>query len=179
MNTLKRNNIPRRTTQHYTVKYITNEKFFDIINDEEKAYFLGLMYADGNNYVRIPHSYEVSIKLQEQDKYILEKFRDLLSPQTNLKLIIDKKIKTKYCLFKINSKILSHQLSELGCVPAKSLILEFPKFISNNLIHHFIRGYSDGDGSIYSKSPTKTDYINYGWQITSTNKFTSFLKMII
>lgn len=174
MNTLKRNNIPRRSTQIYTTKYISNENFFDIIDTEEKAYFLGLMYADGNNYVRSPHSYEVSIALMEKDKLILEKLRDLLSTNTLLKYLTFKNTKwSNQYLLRINNKKMSEQLSKLGCVPKKSLILTFPNedIVPTHLINHFIRGYSDGDGSIYSRIPKNNGYVNYGWQITSTKNF--------
>jgi len=171
MNVLKRNNIPRRTTQDYTRKYITNNKFFENINNENNAYFLGLLYADGNNYVRIPHSYEISIKLQECDKSILEKLRDLLCPNMELKLKIDKNTSNKHYLFKINSKKISEQLSSLGCVPNKSLILTFPKFLDDNLLNHFIRGYFDGDGSLYCKPQKKSGQIDYNLQLTSSDKF--------
>lgn len=179
INTLKKYSINRRTTHSYTTKYITNENFFDIIDTEEKAYFLGLMYADGNNYVRGLHSYEVSIKLQAQDKIILEKFRDLISPNSEVKIAPDNSAPNIYYRLKINSKKISKQLSNMGCVPNKSLILEFPQFIKDNLISHFMRGYSDGDGSIYSKKPTKTGYINYSWTIVSTNNFINFTKQYL
>ncbi len=181
VNTLKRHNIPRRTTQFYTTKYIPNEKFFDIIDSEEKAYVLGFFYADGNNYIKGVHSYEVSVGLQEEDKLILEKMRDLLSPQTKLKFTdySDKGWKNQFKL-KINSKLLSEQLTKLGCVTAKSLTLTWPEWlIDPELQRHFIRGYFDGDGSLYAKKPTKTGQIDWGWQITSTKWFCSDVRHII
>jgi hypothetical protein len=39
-------------------------------------------------------------------------------------------------------------LTRLGAVKNKSLILEFPQFITPKLLSHFIRGYFDGDGCI-------------------------------
>jgi intein-encoded DNA endonuclease-like protein len=181
MNTLKRHNISKRTTQSYTTKYIPNEKFFDIIDSEEKAYVLGFFYADGNNYIKDVHSYEVSVGLQEEDKLILEKMRDLLSPQTKLKFTdySDKGWKNQFKL-KINSKLLSEQLTKLGCVTAKSLTLTWPEWlIDPELQRHFIRGYFDGDGSLYAKKPTKTGQIDWGWQITSTNNFCTEAKKLI
>lgn len=177
MNTLRKNNIPRRTTQEYTRKYITNEYFFQKINNESNAYFLGLMYADGNNYVNVPHSYEISIKLQEQDKIILEKFRDQICPNTQIKYVIDKTTSNTYCLLKINSKKLSQQLSLLGCIPNKSLTLTFPNFLEDRLINHFIRGYFDGDGSICRKPPKITGQIDYILSITSSDKFCNTAKL--
>jgi hypothetical protein len=162
-----------------TVKYITNKNFFDRIDTEEKAYFLGFMYADGNNYINAPHTYEVSIKLQEQDKYILEKFRDLISPKSNIKLYKDNKSQTYLYALRISSKLLCNQLISLGCVPNKSLILEFPNFIEDNLLNHFIRGYFDGDGSIYKRPPKVSGQIDYSVQFISSNKFCAKLKNIL
>lgn len=179
MNVLKKSKIPKRSTQSYTRKYITNENFFNSITDEKRAYFLGLMYADGNNYVRAPHSYEVSIKLQAQDKPILEKFRDIIVPDLELKTVIDKQTLNKHYLFKINSKKMSEQLSALGCVPNKSLILQFPNFIKDDLLNHFIRGYFDGDGTIYHKKPKITGQINYIIGITSSKMFCESIKNIL
>jgi intein/homing endonuclease len=42
-------------------------------------------------------------------------------------------------------------LNSYGCIPNKSLVLQFPKesiFKDKSLIRHFIRGYFDGDGCI-------------------------------
>lgn len=175
MNCLKRHNVLTRSTSSYNTKYITNINFFKLIDSQEKAYFLGLLYADGNNYIRRNHSYEVSIKLKSQDKLILEKFRDYICPSLKLKELIDKKTNNKHVLLKINSKELSNQLTNLGCIPNKSLKLTFP-IINEYLIHHFIRGYFDGDGSLYSRKQNKTGYVNYGWQITSTKMFCHSVK---
>lgn len=177
MNTLKRQNIPRRTTHSYITKYISNEKFFDIIDTQEKAYVLGILYADGNNFVKGVSSYEVSIALQEEDREILEKIKDLISPTTSLKFInkLRPTHKNQY-LLKVNSKIISNQLTNLGCIPNKSLKLTWPKWLIDNLIQHFIRGYFDGDGSLWAKQPTDTGQIDYGFSITSTENFCDFIK---
>lgn len=180
MNTLKRQGTQRRTTQSYTRKYIPNENFFDIIDTQEKAYVLGFLYADGNNYVKGVHSYEVSIKLQAEDKIILEKFRDLLSPLSTIDLVKDANVSGVYYRLRINSKKLTQQLTKLGCVQAKSLILQFPNWLTNlKLQQHFIRGYFDGDGSLYAKEPTKTGHVDWGWQITSTGQFCLVVKELL
>jgi intein-encoded DNA endonuclease-like protein len=175
LNCLKDYNIDRRKTSSYNTKYITNCNFFNIIDSEEKAYFLGLLYADGNVYLRKKHSYELSIKLKEEDKYILEKLRDYLSPTTSLKKIVDKRTNNLHFLFKINSKKICEQLIKIGCIPNKSLLLKFPE-IEERLVSHFIRGYFDGDGCIYERKPSKTGSVNYGWQITSTIMFCEVVK---
>jgi intein/homing endonuclease len=55
----------------------------------------------------------------------------------------------KRCRWSIVNKHLWLTLNNLGCVPNKSKILEFPFIFKNsNLTRHFIRGYFDGDGCI-------------------------------
>jgi len=180
MNTLKRCGIQRRTTQSYTRKYIPNENFFDIIDTEEKAYTLGFMYADGNNYVKKAHSYEISIKLQEKDKVILERFRDLISPLSSVEIVSDSSVSEIYYRLRINSKLLTQQLTKLGCIPVKSLILTWPEWLVDpKLQQHFIRGYFDGDGSLYARKPTKTGQVDWGWQITSTGQFCLVVKDLL
>ena len=47
-----------------------------------------------------------------------------------------------------NSKKLCLDLTKLGAVRNKSLILTFPKFITDELMSSFILGYFDGDGCV-------------------------------
>jgi len=49
----------------------------------------------------------------------------------------------------LSSKYFSQQLIKQGCVPKKSLILTWPTNLPQDLYPHFIRGYFDGDGSIF------------------------------
>mgnify|MGYP002625860766 CR=1 FL=1 len=51
-------------------------------------------------------------------------------------------------IFSVSSPKMKVDLIRLGAIPNKSLILEFPKDIPNDLIRHFVRGYFDGDGCI-------------------------------
>ena len=141
-----------------------NTNFFKEINCEENAYFLGLLYADGCVSTK-NKSYLISLKLKKSDAHIIERFKNIMSPSSLVKTTKD----GKYCYFNINQKEICEQLINLGCVPNKSLILEFPTKVPINLIHHFLRGYSDGDGSIY-KNKLK-NCINTIWKITSTKNF--------
>lgn len=157
-----------------------NLNFFDKIDTEEKAYYLGLMYADGNNYIghtKRKH-YMIRLCLQERDKLIIEKFRDLIAPQHLVKLA-KKKTDTQQAQYqlRISSKIISDQLTNLGCVPNKSLILQFPNYISNDLLRHFIRGYFDGDGC-FSKYLKYKNYYAFGASVVSTFNFCKIMNDI-
>lgn len=135
----------------YTRKVAVNEHFFDVIDTEEKAYFLGLLYADGCNDYHIDKG-SVLLYLQAEDDYILREFCQCLDYDYVLRYRRPRKSHHKQqTVLKIHSKIMSARLNELGCVPRKSLILEYPNHeqVPESLMHHFVRGYFDGDGSIY------------------------------
>lgn len=129
-----------------------DETIFDSIDTEEKAYWLGFLYADG--YVS-SNSNKFELSLQDSDSEHLEKFNTFMKCITPNKVkhgTVTCEGKTYYrCRWSVNNKHLKERLCELGCVPNKSLILTFPDesiFASKDLIRHFIRGYWDGDGSL-------------------------------
>lgn len=152
--------------------------FFKEINTEEKAYFLGLIFADGCNNGKV-----ISLGLKEDDKYLVEKFKSLIDPSNTIKMLINIPKKTNHktmFYFTVNSRGLSDDLSSHGAVPRKSLILEFPKSIPENLIHHFIRGYFDGDGSILKAKPLKEGYSpQYKCKFFGTKNFITKLQEIL
>ena len=114
-----------------------NINIFDNIDTEEKAYWLGFIFADGY----VSNEYRSEISLKRSDFEHLYKFTNFID--CNREISIDK----YRCRFSFGSKHTVKRLIELGCVPRKSLVLKFPK-IDISLYRHFIRGYFDGDGSI-------------------------------
>jgi hypothetical protein len=162
-----------------------DETFFKQIDTEEKAYWLGFLYADG--YVSAKKSkicktiqYKLTIGLAEIEP--LEKFKKCINATH--------KIKShnyggyKQFILNITSQILYNQLINLGCFQNKSLTLKFPteNQVPKELIKHFIRGYFDGDGSISEgKSKQKRNdaifvYIKPQIQICGTFEFLTDLK---
>lgn len=62
----------------------------------------------------------------------------------------------------IASKHLWETLNNYGCIPRKSLTLQFPDesiFKDKSLIRHFIRGYWDGDGTLGIYTSKVKEYI--------------------
>jgi len=144
-NILKRKGIVLHDRSKFYRKYDLDEHYFENIDTEEKAYFLGLILADGC----ITKKNSLIISLQEEDKHILDKFIFKLKYGGKLRKIIpkNKNHKIQYSL-SIGSKKIARDLMNLGIVPNKSLIVEFPN-INNELLPHFIRGNFDGDGSVH------------------------------
>lgn len=125
-----------------------DEHVFDVIDTEEKAYWLGFMYADGNISSE-GHRLEMNLSVADIDH--MEKFRKFLKLETEIKVDSQSDPGRFKCRLSIRNKNLWQQLNDKGCVPAKSLILTFPKeeiFANKNLIYDFIRGYCDGDGCL-------------------------------
>lgn len=112
-----------------------NENWLDIINDEYKSYFLGLMLSDGF----ISTNYRIGLRLKNEDDYLVKQIFSQFSQNYGLN-------SRGICL---NSKILHIRLTQLGIVKNKTIKeLHIPKDIPSDLLNHFIRGYFDGDGSI-------------------------------
>lgn len=118
-----------------------NSNIFNKIDTEEKAYWLGFLYADGCVYSNNTISLELSLK----DKLHLEKFNKFLFKSKSIK----EDSHRVRCIF--SDTQIFQDLNNLGVIPNKSLVLKFPDYnqVPKILIKHFIRGYIDGDGSIY------------------------------
>lgn len=138
----------------YSKKSSVNNYIFETIDTEEKAYWLGFLYADGN--VRISNnSYKVELALKESDLEHLIKFSNFMDLKKHPKYILKQKA---YKVFFGSRKVVEDLINK-GCVTKKSLILEFPNYevVSKEMMPAFIRGYFDGDGSI-SLTKTKLTY---------------------
>ena len=120
------------------------DNYFEKIDTQEKSYFLGLMYSDGNVYKRKdrPDSYRIQLKLNINDRYIIEEFSKEI--QCHIK-IRDEKDGSRLIF---TNKIFAKHLINQGCIPKKSLTKNFPKNISDKYMGSFVRGYLDGNGNM-------------------------------
>jgi len=145
---LGKRNIQRRSYSENNRRYNRNSHYFDKIDTQNKAYILGLLFADGNNHIE--HN-AITLSLQEEDGYILEFVKKELEYEgpIRFKPLHEKNenYKNQYILC-INDPYMSKHLEKLGVVNAKSLKVIFPDYIRMKFINHFVRGYFDGDGCI-------------------------------
>ena len=138
---LNKNNISMR---HRGPKSkIELEDFFDNIDTEEKAYFLGFILADGNISI-YNNQYSLKIHISLVDKEIIDKFLVCIKSTNKTSIKISGKNKSYYV--SLTSVHMCKRLIELGIVPNKTGRETFPKCIPENLVRHFIRGIFDGDG---------------------------------
>ena len=146
--------------------------YFETIDSNDKAYFLGLIIADGclgNSSTKTNIRKFFSIELTEEDKYILEIFNQMAN--FNEKLIISHKkdLKPRYKLSISSSKIYD-DLYALGVRERKSKVGTSMPNLKEKLIPHFIRGVFDGDGIAFSNG-----YIGFCGDYNLLNQIKEYL----
>lgn len=132
---------------------IENVNYFDIINTEEKAYFLGWIMADGNVSI---HNQQYSLKLQVtiKDKDVIDYFLKVIKSSNKTLIKKSKKDKIGNRIINVNeayyvsltSRHMIESLIKHGITPNKTGKETIPNSVPDHLKRHFIRGFFDGDG---------------------------------
>ena len=126
-----------------------NENFFEIIDTEAKAYWLGFIAADGcirnsNNNIAL------TIEVNTVDLIHLKKFRNDIESNHPIK----KRKNKSMCSISIHNKKIVEDLTRLGCCPNKThhgFISDVIFSLDKHLQCAYLRGYQDGDGYIDKK----------------------------
>ena len=136
---LQRNNIKMRRVSphsHYDVH------FFDTYTPES-CYWAGFIAADG--YIRDDNRHSLIIHLCSDDVDHLYKIKKLTEYEGNINQ------SNRECYISFTGEWYVDKLQELyNIVPRKTYTVIIPENIPKELLHHFVRGYFDGDGCIYS-----------------------------
>lgn len=162
---LKSNNIKIISDRKelWKMRYPRKSDIFEKIDTKEKAYWLGFIFADGGIE---ESSNTLRINLSSKDEEHLYKFKNFIQAfnteiKRNDKIENDKIYKISY--FGISDKKLIKDLKKYGCVSNKTYKLDFPSsnLVPKNLIYHFVRGFFDGDGSIYTDDKRNRLCLNF------------------
>ena len=158
---LIKNNVEFKDPNFYKQKYV-NYNYFDKIDNQNKAYVLGYLYADGcltqGNYMscsacdeNIESLHIVKSELQSEHKILRAKNSENSYSKKN----------SYTNILQIGNQELYDNLLNLGLQPRKSLICKFPtkEQVPREFLSHFIRGYFDGNGSVYYTIKKDSDYI--------------------
>lgn len=182
-NILRKNNVQVKKAGYKSI--VLNNRFFKTIDNQDKAYFLGFIYADGNVRKAKDGSYIFQMMLKKEDSYILETLNNLLQCKLTVKDLKNRTIKyvDKKLYYRKNSnsfknyntvseeisihilnKELFEDLNNLGVHERKTFNLKFPtkEQVPNEYIRHFIRGYFDGDGSAVTSKRGCPRIVFYG-----------------
>src|SRR5260370_18347522 len=147
---LKQRGIEPRGRSEAHRRYAVDEAFFDVIDTEEKAYWLGFLTADGTMREKV-----VMLALQERDIDHLYKFRSSLRSKNPVTLK-EKTLKGKvyrWVQVSIGSTRLAPALKRLGVAERKSLTVRPCEYVPDHLLSHYWRGGFACDGSIYRPGP--------------------------
>lgn len=143
---LDKHGVKKRKNGQNWKKYTAKYDFFETIDTEEKAYWLGFIAADGY----VTNRNQIGITLSTKDRSHLEKFKKAISSTHKIyNYVYDTTYKkdTEYSRILITSDKMKKDLVSKGILEQKTFLLEFP-VTESNLIKDYIRGYIDGDGSI-------------------------------
>lgn len=136
--------------------YICDYHYFDEVDTEEKAYWLGFLTADGwINKSKKTNAGVVGIELQYGDIGHLKKFNKSIGGNYQITdrwrtcSISTKNPNKKHhtCVIRIFSVTMYETLCNFGFSNNKSYDFHVPE-IREDLIRHYIRGYFDGDGCL-------------------------------
>jgi len=144
---LKRWDIKTRNLSESHKLYKVNDNYFKKIDNEEKAYWLGFIYADG--YITKPSN--IGIALKDVDDLHLKKFLKCINSDYPINYYVSSGYgECNYARIIINSVEMFNDLLSKGVKLKKSLVIEFPdeQIVPKELQLAFIRGYFDGDGSL-------------------------------
>ena len=127
---------------------LDNENYFETIDTQDKAYFLGFIGADGCLY-KPKSEYNkqriLRICIQERDVKVLQLLKDYL--KTDKPISTETSNNRKYVVLEISSNKIFDDIEKLGLSTNKTYKNTIAN-IPNEFMPALIRGYFDGDGSI-------------------------------
>lgn len=165
---LRKRGVAIRNPSIAGMKNEINEHYFDTIDTDEKAYWLGFIAADGCISTN-GNGYKIIICLNKKDIDMLVAFKNAINSTRDIKMIGRSKAE-----FRCNSKYMVNALKKYGITPRKTFTMEFSNEIPSKYYSGFIRGYFDGDGTIYFSKEGKPY-----WGIVATKAFLEKVQEII
>ena len=135
----------------------------------QKAYFLGLLFTDGSIVLDEQRSPNIAIELIESDLDILQKFKEELNSDGNFYYNKRDNRKNGTYSFNVRSRQMAEDLKKYNIIPNKTYQVN-DLIIPDKYKEDFLRGFIDGDGSIY--------YSNSAWHINICGHSDSIIKQI-
>ena len=163
-------------------RHSLNTHFFDTIHSEEQAYWLGFLWADGSWSKTAPrcsgpNRLNLSQKLSEVNH--LQLFLDTLEADYPIQQLNNGYGSGSAMTVNINSRPLCISLERLGFA-RKDQRIRIPP-IPSSLLHHFVRGYFDGDGclSVYQQTIGNAVINRQEWSLTGHPEFIANIRRLI
>ena len=157
------------------MRYKVNKNKLDVIDTEEKAYWIGFIWCDGYNSIRyrgVKPTYEFKLSLQESDIGHLVKFKNFMESTHPIKIykpsscFDNSQNEARFLL--ANTQFGKTLDDKYGLIPNRTDVTKLIKNIPDNLLNHFIRGILDADGSFTKYKCNDRGYIVNKYSITFT-----------
>jgi hypothetical protein len=146
--------------------YNINEKYFDVIDTEDKAYWLGFLWCDGyvckrdrylQKYQKYKIEYNIKLSLKDSDSGHLEKFKTYMNSTHPIHIYentcgykkVDGSKSFESRLFITNQHMGKTLYDKYGLIPNRSDCSNLVANIPTNLYRHLIRGILDAEGSFH------------------------------
>lgn len=160
-------------------KYNVDDNYFETIDSDDKAYFLGFIYADG--YIT-KDSDKIGITIAKKDVDLLEKFKIFSKAESPINSYMQTggyNVGEYYSRLLITSKKMKSDLLKHGVLISKTEKIKFPTTIDEKFYYSFIRGYFDGDGCITTGGNLKNGAKVFNVKIVGTRSFLESISEIL
>jgi len=148
-----------------------NESRFARVDSEDAAYWLGFIAADGC----VTDQGDFAIQLARQDECHLHDLRDWFG---STHAISRKELPYPSSSFTFRSRIIADNLARYGVTPRKSITLNWPSELNPTLYRHYIRGYVDGGGGLYS-GKARSNQSTFHFSVIATKTFADKLQSVL
>ena len=184
----------KRILAKYNIKpkqrrHDVNEEYFDVIDTEEKAYWLGFLGADGCVRRRVNEENgktrgdSINLKLSVLDEEHMIRFKNQICPDAKITYYTNKTITKKgnpsishTCNLVLCGNKLVQGVIKQGLVPRKTFVIDKPP-IEEKYYRHYIRGFFDGDGCAYLSYRKDTQNLILKYSIACASpKLKEFIK---
>ena len=178
-------NIGYKCKNNRNRKYNLNENYFEVIDTEHKAYWLGFIMADGavckTAKSTKSDTNRLYINISDVDKELLNTLCDDLNyDRTQVKSYIPNGStysNNKMCKLNINSTKICEDLKKYGIIKQKTGKEKFV-LLDDALMPHFIRGFFDGDGTVYNtyQNGPRITHVGFSGNYIFLNNLKTYLK---
>lgn len=151
--------------------YAVNDNYFDNLDSEGPAYWLGVLSADG--YV-LEKANSVNLTVKESDRGWLKLYKECLGIEAPILKGSKGSIRVTFT----SSKIVE-ALRNYGLHQKKSLTIKFCRQVPEHQVNHYIRGLLDGDGSLYQSGQTDSWVVELMGTLDVVSAVDTYLKPLL
>lgn len=170
--------LPKKDLSDSYRTYSLNKDFFEKIETEEQAYYLGIIATDGSiNPINNALELEVARKDKEIPINFMRSIGSNRPVRNTIKYLKDTNKFYAACKFAVQSSKILTDLSQYNIVNNKSLSLKVnTSLIPTPFLRHFWRGALDGDGWISLSLNGYPNSIGYSGSKEMVKLFASYLE---